>query len=280
MARFVHQGMTSSDVLDTCLAVQLTRAADLLLADLDALLAALKRRAFEHKLTPRIGRSHGIHAEPVTMGLTFARFYAELPRATAAASKPPAPRSPSARSPAPSAPSPTSTPPSKPMSARRLGLTPEPISTQVIPRDRHAMFFATLGGHRRRRSRTSPPKSATCSAPRCWRRRNTSRPARRARRRCRTSATRCSARTSPASRAWSAPPSSRRWKTSRSGTSATSRHSSVERMIGAGRHHHARFRAGPPRPAWSTGWWSIPSGCRPTSTGSAGCTIRSACCWR
>jgi adenylosuccinate lyase len=79
-ARFVHQGMTSSDVLDTTFNIQLARAADLLLADLDALLAALKRRAFEHKMTVRIGRSHGIHAEPTTMGLTFARFYAEMQR--------------------------------------------------------------------------------------------------------------------------------------------------------------------------------------------------------
>jgi adenylosuccinate lyase len=107
-ARFVHQGMTSSDVLDTTLSVQLARAADILLADLDALLAALKRRAFEHKLTIRIGRSHGIHAEPTTMGLTFARFHAEM-RATAPASPAPGRRSRPAPSPAPSAPSPTST---------------------------------------------------------------------------------------------------------------------------------------------------------------------------
>ncbi|MBP0574262.1 adenylosuccinate lyase, partial [Mycobacterium tuberculosis] len=79
-ARFVHQGMTSSDVLDTCFSIQLVRAADLLIADIDALLAALKRRAFEHKLTPTIGRSHGIHAEPVTFGLKLAEAYAEFSR--------------------------------------------------------------------------------------------------------------------------------------------------------------------------------------------------------
>ncbi|MDE3029070.1 MAG: adenylosuccinate lyase, partial [Paracoccaceae bacterium] len=83
MARFVHQGMTSSDVLDTAFNVQLTRAADILLADIDRVLAALKARAFEHKMTVRIGRSHGIHAEPTTMGLTFARFYAEMARGRA-----------------------------------------------------------------------------------------------------------------------------------------------------------------------------------------------------
>ena len=143
-ARFVHQGLTSSDILDTCFNLQLTRAADLLIADVDMLLAALKRRAFEHKLTPTIGRSHGIHAEPTTFGLKLAQAFAEFFRAR-----------------------------ERLMAARRevatcamsgavgtfaqvdprieahvaaaLGLAIEPISTQVIPRDRHAMFFATLG---------------------------------------------------------------------------------------------------------------------------------------
>src|ERR1700682_4988759 len=143
-ARFVHQGMTSSDVLDTCLNVQLTRAADILISDVDKVLAALKKRAFEHKMTPTIGRSHGIHAEPVTFGLKIAYAYADSPR-----------------------------PPERLVAARKeiatcaisgavgtfaqidprveahvakaMGLTPEPISTQVIPRDRHAMYFATLG---------------------------------------------------------------------------------------------------------------------------------------
>ena len=143
-ARFVHQGMTSSDVLDTCLNIQLTRAADLLVSGLDRTLAALKRRAFEHKDTPRIGRSHGVHAEPTTMGLTFARFYAEMERnrrrlvaarqevATGAISGA------------------TGTfanidPQVEEHVCSKMGLEPETISTQVIPRDRHAMFFSVLG---------------------------------------------------------------------------------------------------------------------------------------
>ncbi|HDR28786.1 adenylosuccinate lyase [Rhodovulum sp.] len=143
-ARFVHQGMTSSDVLDTCLNVQLTRAADILLADLDRVLAALKRRAYEHKDTVRIGRSHGIHAEPTTMGLTFARFYAEMDRNRARLRAARAEIATGAISGA------VGTfanidPRVEEHVCRMLGLTPEPISTQVIPRDRHAMFFATLG---------------------------------------------------------------------------------------------------------------------------------------
>ena len=143
-ARFVHQGMTSSDVLDTCLNVQLVRAADLLIADVQALLAALKRRAYEHKMTIRIGRSHGIHAEPTTMGLTFARFYAEMDRnlerlriaraeiATGAISGAVGTFA-------------NIDPQVEEHVCAKLGLTPEPISTQVIPRDRHAAFFAALG---------------------------------------------------------------------------------------------------------------------------------------
>ena len=143
-ARFVHQGMTSSDILDTCFNIQLVRAADLLIADVDRLLAALKKRAFEHKDTVCIGRSHGIHAEPVTFGLKLAQAYAEFERskerlvlarkevATCAisgavgtfANIPPAVEE---------------------YVAAKLGLAPESVSTQVIPRDRHAMFFATLG---------------------------------------------------------------------------------------------------------------------------------------
>jgi adenylosuccinate lyase len=143
-ARFVHQGLTSSDVLDTCLAVQLTRAADILIADLDALLAALKRRAFEHKLTPCIGRSHGIHAEPVTFGLKMAQAYAEMARNRARLVAARADVATCAISGA------VGTfanvdPAVEAHVAAKLGLTPEPISTQVIPRDRHAMFFATLG---------------------------------------------------------------------------------------------------------------------------------------
>lgn len=143
-ARFVHQGMTSSDVLDTCLNVQLARAADILLADLDKVLAALKRRAHEHKDTVRIGRSHGIHAEPTTMGLTFARFYAEMDRNRRRLQAARAEIATGAISGA------VGTfanidPAVEDHVCRMLGLTPEPISTQVIPRDRHAMFFATLG---------------------------------------------------------------------------------------------------------------------------------------
>jgi len=143
-ARFVHQGMTSSDVLDTCLNVQLARAADLLIADIDRVLAALKARAFEHKLTPVIGRSHGIHAEPVTFGLKLAYAYAEFDRARArlvAARKEIATCAISGA---------VGTfaqidPRVEEHVAKAMGLTVEPISTQVIPRDRHAMFFATLG---------------------------------------------------------------------------------------------------------------------------------------
>ncbi len=143
-ARFIHQGMTSSDVLDTCLAVQLTRAADLLIADVDALLAALKVRAHEHKLTPTIGRSHGIHAEPVTFGLKLAQAYAEFARCRARLVAARAEVATTAISGA------VGTfanidPRVEAHVAAKLGLTPEPISTQVIPRDRHAMFFATLG---------------------------------------------------------------------------------------------------------------------------------------
>ncbi|WP_179380542.1 adenylosuccinate lyase [Jannaschia marina] len=143
-ARFVHQGMTSSDVLDTCFNVQLVRAADILIADMEALLAALKRRAHEHKDTLRVGRSHGIHAEPTTMGLTFARFYAEMDRnlkrlhtareeiATGAISGAVGTFA-------------NVDPAVEAHVCEALGLEPEPISTQVIPRDRHAAFFAALG---------------------------------------------------------------------------------------------------------------------------------------
>lgn len=143
-ARFVHQGMTSSDVLDTTLNVQLVRAADLLIADMDRVLAALKTRAHEYKDTVRIGRSHGIHAEPTTMGLTFARFYAEMDRGRARLVAARAEIATGAISGA------VGTfanidPSVEDHVCAQMGLTPEPISTQVIPRDRHAMFFATLG---------------------------------------------------------------------------------------------------------------------------------------
>jgi adenylosuccinate lyase len=142
-ARFVHQGLTSSDVLDTCLAVQLTQASDILLADIDALLAALKRRAYEHKLTPTIGRSHGIHAEPTSFGLKLAGFYAEFARARARLVNARAEIATCAISGAVGTFA-NVAPEVEEYVAAKLGLTPEPISTQVIPRDRHAMFFATL----------------------------------------------------------------------------------------------------------------------------------------
>ena len=143
-ARFVHQGMTSSDVLDTTFNLQLVRAADILLADIDGLLAALKRRAIEHKDTIRIGRSHGIHAEPTTMGLTLARFYAEMDRNRTRLVAARAEIATGAISGA------VGTfanidPSVEAHVCDQLGLIPEPISTQVIPRDRHAAFFATLG---------------------------------------------------------------------------------------------------------------------------------------
>ena len=143
-ARFVHQGMTSSDVLDTCFNVQLVRAADILIADVDALLAALKTRAYEHKDTVRIGRSHGIHAEPTTLGLTFARFYAEMDRNR---QRLVAARSEIATGAISGAVGTFANidPKVEDHVCTQLGLAPEPISTQVIPRDRHAAFFAALG---------------------------------------------------------------------------------------------------------------------------------------
>jgi adenylosuccinate lyase len=143
-ARFVHLGLTSSDVLDTCLAVQLRRASDILIADADALLAALKRRAFEHKMTPTVGRSHGVHAEPTTFGLKLAFAYAEFARARARLVTARVEISTCAISGA------VGTfanidPRVEAHVAVKLNLKPEPISTQVIPRDRHAAFFATLG---------------------------------------------------------------------------------------------------------------------------------------
>ena len=143
-ARFMHQGMTSSDVLDTALAVQLAQASDILLADLDRLLAVLKRRAIEHKMTPTIGRSHGIHAEPVTFGLKLAQAYAEFDRCKTRLIAARADIATCAISGA------VGTfanidPSVEEHVAAKLGLSVEPVSTQVIPRDRHAMFFATLG---------------------------------------------------------------------------------------------------------------------------------------
>jgi adenylosuccinate lyase len=143
-ARYLHQGMTSSDVLDTALAVQLKQAADLLIADLDELLIVLRRRAFEHKRTPTIGRSHGIHAEPTSFGLKLAQAYAEFDRCRARLI---AAREDIATCAISGAVGTFANidPAIEAHVAAELGLKPEPISTQVIPRDRHAMFFATLG---------------------------------------------------------------------------------------------------------------------------------------
>ncbi|HVL71963.1 MAG TPA: adenylosuccinate lyase [Beijerinckiaceae bacterium] len=142
-ARFVHQGMTSSDVLDTCFNVQLVRAADLLLADLDALLAVLKRRAFEHQDTPTIGRSHGIHAEPTTFGVKLAQAYAEFERCKLRLIEARREVSTCAISGAVGTYA-NIDPAVEEYVAERMGLEPETVSTQVIPRDRHAMYFATL----------------------------------------------------------------------------------------------------------------------------------------
>ncbi len=143
-ARFMHQGMTSSDVLDTTLNLQLVKAADLLLADLDALLAAIRRRAIEHKYTPTIGRSHGIHAEPTTFGIKLAQAYAEFDRCRARLVHARAEVATCAISGA------VGTfanidPAVEEYVAEQLGLAVEPVSTQIIPRDRHAMYFAVLG---------------------------------------------------------------------------------------------------------------------------------------
>jgi adenylosuccinate lyase len=143
-SRFVHQGMTSSDVLDTCLNVQLQRASDLLLEDMDALLAAIKKRAFEHKMTPTVGRSHGIHAEPLTFGVKLALAYAEFSRCRERLVHARKEISTCAISGAVGSFA-NIDPHVEEHVAAKLGLAVEPVSTQVIPRDRHAMFFATLG---------------------------------------------------------------------------------------------------------------------------------------
>ena len=143
-ARHLHKGLTSSDVLDTCLAVQLSRASDLLLTGIDRVLNALQKRALEHKLTPTIGRSHGIHAEPTTFGVKLATYYAEFSRNKARLEAARADIATCALSGAVGTYA-NIDPRVEAHVAEKLGLTPEPVSTQVIPRDRHAMFFATLG---------------------------------------------------------------------------------------------------------------------------------------
>ena len=193
-ARFVHQGMTSSDVLDTCLSVQLKRAAEILITDVDALLAALKRRALEYKNTVTIGRSHGIHAEPTTFGVKLAGFYAEFERAKHRLIAAREEISVCAISGA------VGTfanidPRVEAHVAAKLGLRTEPVSSQVIPRWRS--WPPPSSGWRR--------KSAICSAPRFWRRRSIPRKGRRVLPPCRTSATRCCRKILPGSPAWSAP---------------------------------------------------------------------------
>ena len=163
-SRFVHLGLTSSDVLDTCLSVQLTQAADILLADIDAVLAALKARAFEHKHTVTIGRSHAIHAEPTSFGLKLAGHYAEFARNRARLVTARAEVAVAALSGA------VGTfahvdPRVEAHVAAKLGLAVEPISTQVIPRDRHAAYFCTLACHRLRH-RTPGHRSAAPPAQR------------------------------------------------------------------------------------------------------------------
>ena len=143
-ARFIHQGMTSSDVLDTCFNIQLVKACDILLQDVDDLLSVIKNQAYQHKYTIRIGRSHGIHAEPTTMGLTFARFYAEMDRNKSRLKIARKEISTGAISGA------VGTfanidPKIENYVCKKLNLNAEPISTQIIPRDRHAAFFSTLG---------------------------------------------------------------------------------------------------------------------------------------
>jgi adenylosuccinate lyase len=143
-ARFLHQGMTSSDVLDTCFAVQLQKSADLLIEDVDLVLGALKKRALEHKLTPTVGRSHGIHAEPVTFGLKLAGYYAEFTRARKRLVVAREEISTCAISGAVGTFANVS-PEVEAYVAEKMGLEVEPVSTQVIPRDRHAAYFAALG---------------------------------------------------------------------------------------------------------------------------------------
>ncbi len=277
-ARFVHQGMTSSDVLDTCLSVQLTRASDLLLADIDALLAALKRRAFEHKDTVTIGRSHGIHAEPTTFGVKLALAYAEFSRcrerlvhareeiATCAISGAVGTFA-------------NIDPRVEEHVAHKLGLKPEPVSTQVIPRDRHAMFFATLGviasSHRAARDR-NPPFAAHRSAGSggVFRARPEGLVGHAAQAQ--------SGADGKPHRPCAHGPRLRHAGHGKRGAVARARHLALLRRAHdrPGRDHNARLRARAPcRRDRQAAGLSREHGCR-TSTASAGWCIRSACCWR
>ena len=220
-ARFVHQGMTSSDVLDTCLAVQLTQAADVLVADLDALLAVLERRAREHKDTLCIGRSHGIHAEPTTFGLKLAGHHAEFARGRARLASARAEVATCAISGAVGTYA-TVDPRVELHVAAKLGLTPEPVSTQVIPRDRHAMFFATLAviaGAVERLATEVPPPAAHRGTRGGGILRGRAEGLQRHAAQAQPDPGR---EPGPAWRASYAAHSARRWRTSRCGTSATS----------------------------------------------------------
>ena len=199
-ARFVHQGMTSSDVVDTCLNVQLVRAADLLIADVEKLNAALERRArVQAHADDRAFARHPCRADD--LGLKLAYAYAEFDRAKARLKAARAEVATCAISGAVGTFAQVD-PRVEAHVAKAMGLSVEPISTQVIPRDRHAMYFATLGVVAGSRSSASQPKSATCSAPRCWRRKSTSLRGRKAPPRCHTSATPCCRRTWSGRRAW------------------------------------------------------------------------------
>ena len=221
-ARFVHQGMTSSDVLDTCFNVQLVRATDILLADLDALLAALKKRAFEHKDTLTIGRSHGIHAEPTTFGVKLALAYAEFTRCRGAPGGGPR-RDRDLRHLRRGRHLRQHRPARRRACRARLGLRPEPVSTQVIPRDRHAMYFRDARRDRlvdRAAGDRNPPSAAHRGAGgggvfRAGPKRLVGDAAQ-----AQPRADREPDRALPA---WCAASRSRRWRMSRCGTSATSR---------------------------------------------------------
>ena len=230
-ARFVHQGMTSSDVLDTCFNVQLVRAADLLIADVDALNAALERRAREYKFTPTIGRSHGIHAEPTTFGLKLAVAYAEFSRARQ--------RLDTARNEVATCAISGAVgtfaqvdPRVEAHVAEKMGLAVEPISTQIIPRDRHAMYFADAW-RRRRLDRAAGDRNPPLAAHRSvggggvFLRR-----AKKAPRPCRISAIRCCRKTWSGWRAWCAPMSTPAMENVALWHERDISHSSVERMIG------------------------------------------------
>ncbi len=276
-ARFLHQGMTSSDVLDTCLGVQLARAADLLLEDVDLVLAALKRRAIEHKFTPTVGRSHGVHAEPTTFGLKLAGHYAEFVRARTRLVRAREEIAVCAISGA------VGTfanidPRVEEHVAAQLGLAVEPVSTQTIPRDRHAAYFAAL---------------AVIAA-------SVERLAIEIRHLQRTEVLEAEEPFDPGQKGSSAMPHKRNpiLTENLTGLARLVRsavvpaledvalwherdisHSSVERGIGRTPPSISTSPCGA-WPGWSNGWWSIRRTCARTSTAWAGWCIPSGCCWR